>query len=194
MMKKTNQILLFFILSLSLIACSSNDDSTPTPTPEPSSDNYLKIGENTYDLKFGRLEYFEEYNGVHSFDLELLNEGISSENGEPTTENLHGIIFEINTSTPADINTGTYTASTDYIDYSFNGATTVENYNIDTEEGHYRGINSGELEVLQNGNVYEFSFEGSTTNDIPVSLYYKGGLICPDLEKTSNSSIKFHKK
>lgn len=184
-MKKLNFFLTLILCSLFIVSCGDDDE---IKNGEDVSGNFLKIEGESQPLKWGGIQYYGtwETEEMHNFDLVLATTKMEMMDGEfvPEDNIFNGIYFEMWTENPDDIQEGTYLLNDTEGAFTYSYGEVVINYNYSTETGNYEYISEGALEVLQNGNIYEFSFQGLTITGKEVSLYYKGVMSQEDYSKS----------
>lgn len=178
-MKRIPYLLLILLVVL-ISACSDDDDNSNINQQE----NFLKIGNQEYELKAGIIEDIGLYQDeIYSFDITLINANLISIGGEviPDQQTITAILFELFTDSAEGLKIGQY----DFVDFAdigpqtFEYAVFVENVNInsDIEEQIENFIVSGTLNVLSVSPEYEFEFEGLDNQGQEVTFYYKGNLM-----------------
>lgn len=200
MKKFYKSICLISIISILLLGCKNK-------VPEVVFDNYVEIGDNSYELVGGIIENFgtcidEEYKYEgNNLDLMLTTKGlhIMSGFGEYFIQGEgHVIYFEMYASSPKVLDDGKYEYSLsppipirsfDYADY-------ILDYNID-DEYYEEGVEivDGKVYVMKDEDEYEITFMCIDKNDVKIKGYYKGTLSYVDSsEEEMYMSSKSKKK
>ena len=100
--------LLIAFTSILLISCSSDDDQPATEEIQ----NFLKVGDQEFELKSGIIEDFGSYQDLYNFDISLYSIETRVENNEIVPINdpemVSAIYFELFTDNPDDLNVGSY--------------------------------------------------------------------------------------
>ncbi|MGO1752189.1 MAG: hypothetical protein ACTHYV_06830 [Psychroflexus sp.] len=190
-MKKLNTIVLLLFIGTFFMSCSSDDDAGSV------TENYFEVDGTRYEFKDGMIINFRTYAGNSNFDISLTTSDIQLIEGEPMPQDdvISGVYFEIFTVESNKIPTGTYTYAlgdenagtfSDYSELVINGSYSNNDAELVTP------FNSGMIEVLQNGPVYELNFDVTTIEGKKVTGYFKGNLyeIDDSASKPGNSTSK----
>jgi hypothetical protein len=167
-MKKLTLLLLSAALvSLVLTGCKKSDDKK----------NYLQVGDETYDLVLGDLEYYGTSTGGYDFGMNLLTTGISIDNEGYTqgagTEIWFGLTSDINTG----LSSGTYEFSSTtgpFIIYEAGYClawTTNSGTNV---WGYFDPAKGGYVKIKKDGTNYEVTFKGTDEDGIAVKGNFTG--------------------
>lgn len=178
-MKKLTFLLICSIVSV-FWSCKSDDDSSDGN----SGSGIVQIEDGiTLNLKSGTIEDYGEYStGLYNFDIVLVDTNINTVSGQPMPSNnpFNGVYFELFTDNPNDLAEGVYTIN-DGFEYEANSigwAELMTNIDFDDEEsGSYTDITSVTFTVLDNGNSYEFEFEGVLDTGETITGNYSGSLL-----------------
>ena len=180
-MKKHYLLILSIFTVFAITSCSSDDDSGSNSNgTNASSDSYLEIEGDNYQLRSGVIEdYGEGSNETFNFDITLISTNVTSINGEfiPEGDSYTGIYFELWSDNSSDLAEGTYSYSNSEDGFTYTYSEIHKDISTDTFTGEYIDITSGELEVNKNGNNYEFTFTGTTFDGDDISMYYSGSLV-----------------
>lgn len=189
-------MLLMLLMAVIVLApgCKDDDDDDKTPS------NYMNVAGTNYEMSQAILENYGQFSGSgYNFDLVLLSPGfvIHEVNGELDSVSGvgHGISFEIFTATEDFLSSGEYTYDADGTEApgTFDDGTAVVEFNSTTENGTYYDITGGKLTVEKSGTTYTFSFDGTATNDVKISAYYKGVPIIYDYSDDTKSAKASHR-
>jgi hypothetical protein len=173
-----------FISKLSLVAlilmfsfsCSSDDDSAPPIENE----NFLKVGNEQFELKSGlyQTDILEE--GLYAFRITLYDTNVSVVDGEPIPEDdiVNGISFELYTgnSTKPDLGEYIFTGASNPGEDSLAAASILSNINVENQTGETIEIEVGILEIVENENEYILNFTGIDEEDNEISLNFRAPL------------------
>ena len=180
-MKKHYLLILSIFTVFAITSCSSDDDSGSNSNgTNVSSDSYLEIEGESYQLKAGAIEDFGEgFNNTFNFDITLINSDVTIINGDftPSGDSFSGIYFELWSENSSDLAEGTYSYNDTENAFTYTIGEIFKDVSTETFSGEYFEISSGELEVNKNGNNYEFTFTGTTFDGDNISMYYNGSLI-----------------
>lgn len=172
-MKKSYYLL--FTLAIILFSCGSDDLNNNVK-------GKMKIGGNKHNLKSGTIENWGESEDgeLYSFDITLFSNKIKFLGDElmPTEQSISAVSFELWSENASTLAEGTYLYDSEQTQDAFtlSEAEIIINYNFSTEDGIYYNINSGEIEVFKNDELYEINFEGSSIEGESISIEYKGKL------------------
>jgi hypothetical protein len=157
------------------------DDDDDSNNVNPLADNVLIVGDDSYDLEWGSiLNYgeFEEGSGIINLDLELWSIGIiEPESGcEPSGEG-QGIYFEMFTSNDTSLDDGTYTynmdpelGTWDFGDYILDFSDTNE------DDETWIFLDSGSVTIDKTGSNYNISWDLVDGDGISITGNFSGGL------------------
>jgi hypothetical protein len=195
-MKKITVLVMFSLISM-FWSCKSDDDSSGGS----SGSGIVQVVDGvSLNLKSGTIEDYGEYStGVYNFDIVLIDKNINNVNGQPVPDGntFSGVYFELFTDNPNDLAEGVYTIN-DGFDYEANSigwAELMTNVDIDNEEsGSYRDIISATFTVLDDGNSYEFEFEGVLQTGEVITGNYSGSLLRLDYSDEEGRNIAGSKK
>ena len=177
-----NFLKILWIAPLLLMFNCGDDDDDSTPV-NPLADNVLTVGNVSYDLEWGSiLNYgeFEEGSGIINLDLELWSNGIESESDCDLSGEGQGIYFEMFTSNETSLDDGTYTYSMDpelgtwdYGDYILNLDVSEDDTDI---ENNWIMINSGSVTIDKTGSNYNISWDLVDGDGVSITGNFSGSL------------------
>jgi hypothetical protein len=176
-----NLLKILWIAPLLLIFnCGDDDDDSNNVTP-PQADNVLIVGDVSYDLEWGSLLNFGEFEpGIINIDLELWSTGlIVPESGcDPEEGEGQGLYFEMFTSNETSLDDGTYTynmdpalTTWDYGDYNLN-----LDSNANNNEDLWVELESGTVSIEKTGSNYNISWDLVDVNNVSITGIYSGSL------------------
>jgi hypothetical protein len=186
---KKFRLLLMLLLAVVVLApgCKDDDDKTPS--------NHMTIAGTDYEMSQAVLENYGQFSGPgYNFDLILLSPGfvMHEVNGELDSVSGvgHGISLEIFTATEEMLSSGVYTYDSNGTENpgTFDEGSAIVDFDTAIEDGTYYEINSGKLTVEKSGNTYTFSFDGTATNNVKVTAYFKGVPIIYDYSDDTKSA------
>lgn len=170
-------MLLMLLMLAIVLAPGYKDDDDDDKTPA----NHMTIADKSYEMSQAVLENYGQFSGTgYNFDLLLLSPGLvlHEVNGEIDSISGigHALSFEIFTATEEMLSPGEYTYDADGTENpgTFDEGSAIVDFDIAIEDGTYFEITSGKLTVGKNGNTYTFNFDGTATNNVKVTAYYKG--------------------
>jgi len=159
------------------------DDDDDSNNVNPLADNVLIVGDVSYDLEWGSILNYGEYEpGIINLDLELWSNGViepedcefvldsSGASGEG-----QGIYFEMFTSNQTSLDDGTYTYNMD----PALGTWDYGDYILDLTneaEGSWIGINSGTVSIDKTGSNYNISWDLVDGDGVSITGNFSGGL------------------
>ena len=163
----------------------------PSCKKEDSDDisNFIKIDNQTYEIGVGLIQNYNsfEFTGNYLYSLSLYSKGINIVYKADTINSItgsgSGLYFALFSSTSDGISAGKYRY--EWPNLSNNKTNTNTYYwgmffkdmdSASETEGESFEINSGEINVENNHANYVIQFEGTTTDNKKVSVYYSGAL------------------
>lgn len=155
--------------------CGDEDDDSNNINP--NADNVLIVGDVSYDLEWGSILNYGEYeSGIINLDLELWSNGIEPESDcSESGEEGQGIYFEMFTSNQTSLDDGTYTynmnpelGTWDYGDYALNLA--------DINDDPWILLDSGSVTIDKTGSNYNISWDLVDMNSVSISGNFSGSL------------------
>lgn len=159
---------------LLMFNCGDNDDSNRV---DPTADNVLVVGDVSYDLEWGSILNYGEYeSGIINLDLEIWSNGvIEPESGCEVSGEGQGLYFEMFTSNETSLDDGTYTfnmnpalGTWDYGDYNLDLTNEAEDSWIE--------INSGTVSIDKTGSNYNISWDLVDVDGVSIRGNFSGGL------------------
>jgi hypothetical protein len=171
---------------LLMFNCGDDDDESNNVIPQ--ADNVLIVGDVSYDLEWGSLLNFGEFEpGIINIDLELWSTGIiEPESGCDVDEGEgQGLYFEMFTSNETSLDDGTYTynmdpalTTWDYGDYNLN----ISSSNSDTTDDLWVVLESGTVSIEKTGSNYNISWDLVDVNNVSITGTYSGSLNYCDID------------
>jgi hypothetical protein len=171
---------------LLMFNCGDDDDESNNVIPQ--ADNVLIVGDVSYDLEWGSLLNFGEFEpGIINIDLELWSTGIiEPESGCDVEEGEgQGLYFEMFTSNETSLDDGTYTynmdpalTTWDYGDYNLN----ISSSNSDTTDDLWVVLESGTVSIEKTGSNYNISWDLVDVNNVSITGTYSGSLNYCDID------------
>ena len=165
---------------LLMFNCGDDDDDSNNVIPQ--GDNVLIVGDVSYDLEWGSLLNYGEFEpGIINIDLELWSPGIiEPESGCDLEEGEgQGLYFEMFTSNETSLDDGTYTynmdpalTTWDFGDYNLN----LSDENTDANDGLWVELESGTVSIEKTGSNYNISWNLVDVNDVSITGTYSGSL------------------
>ena len=165
---------------LLMFNCGDDDDDSNNVIPQ--ADNVLIVGDVSYDLEWGSLLNYGEFDtGIINIDLELWSTGlIEPESGCDVEEGEgQGLYFEMFTSNETSLDDGTYTYNMDpalitwdYGDYNLN----LSSSNPDTNGDLWLELESGTVSIEKTGSNYNISWDLVDVNNVSITGTYLGSL------------------
>jgi len=180
-MKIFKTFLLFAIMSLAIISCSSDDDNNNVEPSLVAATGQFTFDGTDYNLRSGIIEDYGTEAGVSNFDISLFSKEFDVQNEDQAFDgNVDELYFEIFTEEANTLPNGTYTFSnsnTTAGTFSISSGLELD-FDYDTDEGGtYFSFSAGTVTVIQNGPVYELEFTLTTSDDKSIIGSYKGALI-----------------
>jgi hypothetical protein len=171
---------------LLMFNCGGDDDDSNNVIPQ--ADNVLIVGDVSYDLEWGSLLNYGEFEpGIINIDLELWSTGIiEPESGCDVEEGEgQGLYFEMFTSNETSLDDGTYTfnmdpalTTWDYGDYNLN----LSSSNPDTNGDLWVVLESGTVSIEKTGSNYNISWDLVDVNNVSITGTYSGSLNYCDID------------
>jgi hypothetical protein len=188
-MKIERKILTIILLSMIIFAGCKKDKK------ESSFSNYVKYDSKMYPIDKGVLENYGQWeeDGAYNLDLTLFSEGITllESGGEISgaTGKGHGIYLEMYTSSPSQLDNGTYeydywseeAGTFDYGWVTINYDAAIKDAEIDQD------IEGGTVTVTKTGDTYEITINCTDEDGKSVTGYYKGTLKYYDYDKKKST-------
>lgn len=175
-MKLISKLCLTALILTFSFSCSSDDEATPPIENE----NFLKVGNEEFELKTGLYETDTLEDGLYAFGITLYDTNISIVDGEPTPEDniVNGIYLEIYTgnSIKPDLGEYIFTGASNPSEDSLATALILSNINIENQTGETIEIEVGILEIVENENEYVLNFTGIDEEDNEISMNFRGPL------------------
>jgi hypothetical protein len=175
-MKLISKLCLTALILTFSFSCSSDDDATPPIENE----NFLKVGNQEFELKSGLYQTDTLEDGLYAFGIILYDTNVSKIDGEPTPEDniVNGISFEIYTdnSTKPDLGEYIFTGASNPGVNTLAAASILSNINIENQTGQIVEIEVGILEIVENANEYVLNFTGIDEEDNEISINFRGPL------------------
>jgi hypothetical protein len=175
-MKLISKLCLTALILTFSFSCSSDDDATPPIENE----NFLKVGNQEFELKSGLYQTDTLEDGLYAFGIILYDTNVSIIDGEPTPEDniVNGISFEIYTdnSTKPDLGEYIFTGASNPGVNTLAAASILSNINIENQTGQTIEIEVGILEIVENANEYVLNFTGIDEEDNEISINFRGPL------------------
>jgi hypothetical protein len=163
-----------FLLVLSFSSCRKD-----TKTEAPLQNNDLIVEGTEFVLSQGYLEYCGGDGSGYKFNLYLMSSGITINGVKSVLDSVSGsghvVNIEINSSRSDKLPSGNYIFNNTGLAGSYKVAGYVLNWNA-TQQIVFNLITSSAINVVNNGSEYELIFSGTSQNNSPVSIYYKGNL------------------
>jgi len=173
-----NFLKILWIAPLLLMFNCGDDDDDSTPV-NPLADNVLRVGNVSYDLEWGSILNYGEYDsGIINLDLELWSTGvIESESGCGASGDGQGIYFEMFTSNETSLDDGTYTynmdpelGTWDYGDYILNLS------DINDNDDPWILLDSGSVTIDKTGSNYNISWNLVDGDGVSITGNFSGSL------------------
>jgi len=171
---------------LLMFNCGDDDDDSNNVIPQ--ADNVLIVGDVSYDLEWGSLLNYGEFEpGIINIDLDLWSTGIiEPESGCDVEEGEgQGLYFEMFTSNETSLDDGTYTynmdpalTTWDYGDYNLN----LSSSNPDTNGDLWVVLESGTVSIEKTGSNYNISWDLVDVNNVSITGTYSGSLNYCDID------------
>ena len=175
-MKLISKLCLTALILTFSFSCSSDDDATPPIENE----NFLKVGNQEFELKSGLYQTDTLEDGLYAFGIILYDTNVSIIDGEPTPEDniVNGISFEIYTgnSIKPDLGEYIFTGASNPGEDSLAAASILSNINVENQTGETIEIEVGILEIVENENEYVLNFTGIDKEDNEISMNFRGSL------------------
>jgi len=175
-MKLISKLSLVALILTFSFSCSSDDDAAPPIENE----NFLKVGNQEFELKSGSYQTDTLEEGLYAFGIILYDTNVSIVDGEPTPEDniVNGISFEIYTdnSTKPDLGEYIFTGTSNPGEDSLAAALILSNINVENQTGQTIEIEVGILEIVENENEYVLNFTGIDEEDNEISMNFRGPL------------------
>lgn len=151
-MRKTIYLLTLIASSLFITGCGNDDDSTAQQT------NFIKVENAENDLIYGIAEDYGEYSnaGIYNIDLTFLSSEFTV-NWNLYSGNGYGMYFELFSSTPNKLATGTYQFNITPGAPIFDDAAYIDNSG--TEELEIDIVSGTMVVTNSENNYYELTFE-----------------------------------
>ena len=162
-----------------LLMFNCGDDDDDSNNINPLADNVLIVGDVSYDLEWGSIlnfGEFEEGSGIINLDLELWSTGIvEPESGCEAYGEGQGLYFEMFTSNETSLDDGTYTydmdatlGTWDYGDYSLNLS--------ETNDNPWILLDSGSVTIDKTGSNYNISWDLVDGDGVSITGNFSGSL------------------
>lgn len=175
-MKLISKLCLMALILMFSFSCSSDDDSAPPIENE----NFLKVGNEQFELKSGLYQTDTLEEGLYAFRIIIYDTNVSVVDGEPIPEDdiVNGISFEIYTgnSTKPDLGEYIFTGASNPSEDSLAAASILSNINVENQTGETIEIEVGILEIVENENEYILNFTGIDEEDNEISLNFRAPL------------------
>lgn len=160
------------LISLILFACDNDDDNSQV------NSSHFNYDSNNYNLIAGQIIDWGSSSGYSNFSIYLFTEDISW----PVTEDINysRVYFNIFSEEDLfDLQTGTYNFSSNSNEITSGTFDSASNIFIDinSNDEDIIDIESGVLEITQNGPIYELKFNLTTLSDEVITGYYNGSLV-----------------
>ena len=175
-----------FFMLLGITACE--------PEEEAITSNYFTLGEESYTLAEGFLEYYGKISsgeGIgYNHDVYVVSENIDFANGSGSGDFVY---FQMYSSDENQLQPGEYSydASSSEAPHTFDTGAFAYDYNFAREKGTMVFLQKGTISVTKDSNSYEINFQGQTTEGEFIEGNFKGVFSRQDYSRKAAPKKRF---